>query len=203
MFNLFRIASLSVVKSFGEQSMIDHEIIMAGMDIAAVYLFLFSKKKDYIGLIYLLCLSMIYTAVLKDVFQMPRPPMYGQAVEGYGFPSGHTGFYFMFCMWIFLTYQNMAVKILSIFVLAASCWLLVYDGYHYTLDIIGGLIFASAVMYAYKKLLSNLDEFKKFMYIAIPATALLFALHFINGHVDKYVYWMYYTMFGFRKSCIR
>ena len=177
--------------------MIDRGIIMAGMSVIAVYLFLLSKKKDYIGLVYLLCFSMIYTEVLKDVFQMPRPPMHGQDVEGYGFPSGHTGFYSMFCIWMFLTYQNKVVKILSIFVLSISCWLLVYDGYHYTRDIIGGLIFAGVVMYAYKKFVSKIDELKKFMYIATLTTALLFVLHFTNGHVDRYVYWMYYTMLGF------
>ncbi len=145
-----------------------------------LFVFIHKIREDSIGLIYLLFFTTIYNAVLKEVFKMPLPETCPST--SYGFPSGHTNFYSILCIWIFISYKSKYIKTLSILVFCLAEWRIVYLGYHYLRDVLLTPLFALTVTYLYKKFVSDFSDYKKLVIFAVVNALLIMTLIWLTGY---------------------
>ena len=90
-------------------------------------------------------------ACLKSFFEVYQPPT--ASVQGFAFPSGHTGFCIVLWGWLAWEWKN---KVFAGFVLtlwAGMFWAIVHKRYHLPADIIGGISFGFLCLVGYYSLL--------------------------------------------------
>lgn len=81
----------------------------------------------------------IFTELLKNTIQLPRPKLR----SSYGFPSGHTGTAFSLAMTLSATFPALGWVFFCLAALTGMSRL--YLRYHYTVDVIGGLLLGVVV----------------------------------------------------------
>ena len=112
------------------------------------------RPKFFVTPIFLLLFTMIFSAVLKLVFAVPYSPELVAKLgkDGFSFPSGHMQSSVVFYGWLLLHCKNKWLKIALIFLLCGIAFGLIFEGYHNIFDVVGGLFFAAATIFAYQKL---------------------------------------------------
>ncbi|MDR3031003.1 MAG: hypothetical protein LBU35_01295 [Holosporales bacterium] len=170
------------------------------ISVLAIILFVFSKKYDSSGLIYLLFFTMIYNVLLKYAFKFPLPE--SCPAKGYGFPSGHMNFNSVFFLWIFSTYKKPIIRIFSLLSLAAIGWNIVYKGFHYARDVLLTPPFACLCIFIYRKFIEDKDISRIFLTINLFSAVIILGLYFINGFVHWHIFMAYYIIIGFGLSRI-
>ncbi len=126
-------------------------ITTAGSEPACIFLALlifwcFSKKTG-IRAMYVILFSAFAAILLKNLFNMPRPPEYLHKIEenGFGFPSGHAQVSSGFWGYMGCRFQNMWVIFTGTVAVLSISLSRVYLGVHYAGDVIGGIIFGLIV----------------------------------------------------------
>ncbi len=91
----------------------------------------------------LVLLGTILTFFLKSIFQVPLPP----PLHGYGFPSGHTVANTLLYLSFMKRYKQIFwLKIVIPFLLLGIWVMLVCYGFHYPIDVIGGVGLSLALL---------------------------------------------------------
>lgn len=169
----------------------------------AAVLFIFSKKLELRkrqALIYMLLFTMIYNDFLKQIFRQPLPETCPSS--GFGFPSGHMSFFSVFFFWIFLEYKNNLVKILSILLLVFIGWGIVYNGFHYTIDVICAPLFSASTIYIYRKFVEPQNTLRTFCIINSTSIMIMLAIYCMINSVTKHVLQAYFIITAFGISNI-
>ncbi|OIO60275.1 MAG: hypothetical protein COZ46_07435 [Verrucomicrobia bacterium CG_4_10_14_3_um_filter_43_23] len=125
---------------------INHTNVM--LVLGAVGLVLFDRNM-FARAIILLGFAFIFKGYLKDVWQMPLP-LNGeeQGVVNWAFPSGHTVTMVAFFGWLACATKSTKVRFFLVNLLWFIALFTIYRGYHYAIDIIGGIFFGSAILLA-------------------------------------------------------
>lgn len=132
-------------------------ITNAGSEPAYIFLasiiFWCLNKKTGIRAMYIILFSAYTVIIAKNLFGMPRPPVYLHKVieDGFGFPSGHAQV--SSGLWCYLGLRSRRAKIailgvIAIFLVSLSR---LYLGVHYPGDVIGGIIFGLAAAFIFYK----------------------------------------------------
>ncbi len=140
--------------------------------LAGVFLigFLFINEKAFARILFIVTFTMVYTALLKSIWQMPLPP----PLEGWAFPSGHMHTAFVFWGWLAIEYHKVWFYEITFFLLCLVGYGIVYHGYHYPIDILGAAGFGTLSLIIYS-LLQHIKVFKEKPYW------LGFLLAFLSG----------------------
>lgn len=107
--------------------------------------FFFFNRNLFGRAIVLALFTIICTVFLKNLFQIPLP----QPLEGFGFPSGHMNAAVIFWGWLAIELRRLWVAVATSVLLLWIGYGLVYEGYHYPIDIGGSIIYGSIVLSGY------------------------------------------------------
>lgn len=162
---------------------------------AACVLFIFSKKKDYKGMLYLLFLTMIYNTILKDIFKHPLPPTCPS--QGFGFPSGHMNFLSVFYLWIAVVNKNILLRIFMLAALSLEGLLIYLAGYHYGIDVVITPIFAITAILIYRYFANDKPNQKIFPIIGAITIIIATVTIFMHSEIQHHIALAYYFIFGF------
>lgn len=99
------------------------------------------SKTSGIKLAMVLLFSSMFTFLLKDMTQLPRPDIGVHSLTDNTFPSGHT--LTAVTVWGYLAYQlrDRIVTLVAIFIILMVGFSRLYFAYHFPGDILGGLLF--------------------------------------------------------------
>lgn len=114
-----------------------------------------------IKLLFALIVGSTTNAILKNLFQTPRPYVMSDEViqivdqHGYGLPSGHMMNSLVF--WGYLVYylQKRWLVVVLGFYLVLVAWARMYGGVHYPQDIIAGFLFGLLTLWIYIRLVDR------------------------------------------------
>ncbi|MEI8321350.1 MAG: phosphatase PAP2 family protein [Alphaproteobacteria bacterium] len=158
---------------------------------------IFYKDKTFWHAFVLLFFTMIFSATLKNIFQIPLNPALG--IEGYAFPSGHMQAAVAFYGWIFYTIKNRTVRILIPCILLGQGWAMIHAGFHSLTDELAGFTVSVMLILAYGYF-KNRELLKKYPFamgwilvgVAIPM------LVFLRTDVmPTHVWGSFYGLIGF------
>lgn len=166
-----------------------------GIALLSSLFFIFSKKNDFSGLIYLLSFTMIYNTILKDIFQMPLPATC--PAKGFGFPSGHMNFCSVFYFWLFFVYKSKLSRCLTIFLMTITGISMVLKGFHFSFDVMAGAFCALLMVSLCIKYLDNLPYNTKFFTVIIGSISLTVVRYLSNGFIDSHIFLALYFILGF------
>ena len=93
-----------------------------------IFGFLALNKKTYGHAIFLLLFTMIFSAFLKSIFQIPLAEHLNKT--GYAFPSGHMQTAIVFYGWLFIAHKNTLVRSLVSIILLGIGFALIQQKYH-------------------------------------------------------------------------
>ena len=110
--------------------------------------FLSGREKIFVHALFLVLFTVTYNLYLKTIFKVPLPP----PLEGFAFPSGHMHSAVIFWGWLALKYPATWARGGIVLMLTFAGYGLVYEGYHYPIDILGSLAFGSLTLIIYKRL---------------------------------------------------
>jgi undecaprenyl-diphosphatase len=126
-------------------------VLLALCAVAALTLFWFNRRRIALSLTLTLVATMLANTALKVVFQRARPePYYGDILETFSFPSGHSAFsccFYMSIAAIAAAHAPTVAARATIFagatvLIAAIGFSRVYLGVHYPTDVLGGVLVA-------------------------------------------------------------
>lgn len=114
-----------------------------------IAVFLINKGNTYDAALFLVAMTIavVSLTVLKNVFQVSRPPTGIYGVEGWSFPSGHatfaTSFFFLLSYIFFDKIKRTGLRVLlvlgSILATLSIAFSRLYLGAHWTLDVLAGI----------------------------------------------------------------
>jgi membrane-associated phospholipid phosphatase len=167
-------------------------ITTAGSEPAYIFLALlifwcFSKKTG-IRAMYVILFSAFTAILLKNIFDMPRPPGYLHKIEenGFGFPSGHAQVSSGFWGYLGCKIQNRWIIFAGVVAILSISLSRVYLGIHYAGDVIGGIIFGLIIaLIAFKAEPGIINKFEKLdssskYFIAIALPLILVAIGYMQ-----------------------
>lgn len=151
-FNLFRIINSLPHSSFWDNFMIFFSVIGSTgfpwlLILFGLLIFNFKANKKIIlwGFLGLLIVSVLNEIILKPYFARPRPVhlieniiLVNQNPQGFSFPSGHAATSFFAALFLGLSFRRFLIPL--IILASIISFSRVYLGYHYPLDILGGLL---------------------------------------------------------------
>jgi hypothetical protein len=97
----------------------------------------------------LVLFSMIFSAFLKSLFQIPLNPALG--IKGFAFPSGHMLVAVVFYGWLMCSYPIRQLRAAMTMILFGTSFGLIQQGYHNLWDVLGAVGFGMAVLYAFRQ----------------------------------------------------
>ena len=100
--------------------------------------------------------TIIYNVYLKSIWQVPLPA----PLEGWAFPSGHMHTAVVFWGWLAFEYKKLWSWTMSFFILCLCGYGLLFNVYHYPIDIVGSVGFGTLSIFLYA-LLNKTPAFKK------------------------------------------
>lgn len=170
-----------------------------GICTAVVLCFTFLKNRKIFGYcILLLLLTVIYNTVLKNIFKLPLPQTCPST--GYGFPSGHTHFVAIFYIWVMYHYFNRRVLVvICAILLLLTGWLIVCCGYHYPIDVVSAIGFATISVFLYAKFIEKTKGSLQLIsiYTVLIALIMCVILKIIAGNIAQHVCVAMYSLIGF------
>lgn len=145
----------------------------------------------------LVLISMIFNASLKATFQIPLNPSISKT--GFAFPSGHMQTSVVLYGFLYTFAQSRTLKICLISLLIMIGASLIYFRYHNIVDVLGGIVFALALIYSYKYIIIINRAHLKIRYLFLIMISFVSIcigyiklIHIIPPHL-----WMaYYALFG-------
>jgi len=122
-------------------------VLLSVATFITVLLIIRRRRYDAVLFIVTMIISVIALTMLKETFQVVRPPSSLIESEGWSFPSGHatiaTAFFFMLAYSFFDRMKTLFGKTLLVLGSVSSALLIsfsrIYLGAHWTLDILGGI----------------------------------------------------------------
>src|SRR5262249_47331907 len=101
--------------------------------------FLTQNERVFARTLFLLTFTLISNFYLKSLWQVPLIAH----MDGWAFPSGHMSIAVVFWGYLACIYRNFIFSALVGFMLCLAGYGLVYQGYHYPIDILGSVIFGA------------------------------------------------------------
>jgi hypothetical protein len=151
-----------------------------------IFGFLALNKKTYGHAIFLLLFTMIFSAFLKSIFQIPLAEHLNKT--GYAFPSGHMQTAIVFYGWLFIAHKNTLVRSLVSIILLGIGFALIQQKYHNLYDVLGAVLFGLLTLFVYTivlqiKLFMNKPFLLGYMLIAL-SIGLLFSMDSLLQHTS-------------------
>lgn len=171
-----------------------HEIIIVPLIIVG---FMMGKREDFGSAVYLLLFTMIFNAVLKEIFQIPLASHLGKV--GFAFPSGHMQSSVVFYGWLAYKASSLSVRGLIIILLAGCGTSLVYFGYHTWWDVFGAAGFSVFTLIVYGQFLCHLDAFNPRVIGAsfFGVSTILLGYLWYQREILPHIWMAYYALVGF------
>lgn len=137
--------------------------------------------------LFILLFTMVYNVYLKSVWQIPLPP----PLEGFAFPSGHMHSAVVFWVALAIEFRRFWFSALVVFMLCLTGYGLIYQGYHYPIDIVGAVGFGSLTLLIYY-FLQQLKVFKENPYklgVPLASLAIFFMILLPAASLQKWHIW--------------
>ena len=155
--------------------------------VALTTLYLAVNKRLCYKTAIILFFSMWLNSLLKDIFKLERPPNRLIEVSGYGFPSGHAQNSTTFWGYLAITTQNVFIIVLAIVLIILISYSRLYLNVHYPIDVIGGILIGTLMVFVYYFLSNFLEE---------KVEKISFGLKvFISGFVPLMLFALYAILF--------
>lgn len=103
------------------------------------------KRRLWMSVVCMACVSMIVNMYLKSYFKVPLAPHLG---EGYAYPSGHFQLAFVIWVWMMYKLRWIPLYILTPVCLALYGWGVVVNGYHSWEDVTAAVLAGSVLVIA-------------------------------------------------------
>ncbi|MDR2769411.1 MAG: phosphatase PAP2 family protein [Puniceicoccales bacterium] len=166
-----------------------------GTFIFAVIGFLVVDQKRFGQCLLLMFFTITYNVVLKNIFKVDLPatcPVHG---HGFGFPSGHMHFIAIFYLELIYFYKNKIVYLGACTLMLIIGSSMVIRGYHYTMDIVGAILFAAISVMLFNFIFKKIAK-SHFNCLFVAGVHLLavFVLFCQIGFVPKHVWGALYGM---------
>lgn len=159
----------------------------------ALLIFWCLNKKTGIRAMYVILFSAYTALIAKNLFGMPRPPVYLHKVieNEFGFPSGHAQVSSGFWGYFGLRSKRTRIIIVGAIVVFLVSLSRIYLGVHYPGDVAGGIIFGLSVAYiSYRgepgilKILNKQSRNLKYL-IALSLPVILVLISSLQGSLMK------------------
>lgn len=116
----------------------------------------------YRSLMLLIPLSTVINCLLKNFFQIPRPDISLHllpVLDSFGFPSGDVQVAVVFWGMMYLCYQGIYLRCLSVMMVIVIAVSRVYLGVHSVLDVTAAVVIGLAIVYAWTLYFSPMFEY--------------------------------------------
>lgn len=148
----------------------------------AILLLIFSKTEIYVKAICFLLFSVIWNALLKQIFQVPLMPHLG---DGYAFPSGHMHAACLFYGYVLYRMDDKRIKASLLILILCLGWSLHYHNFHDVFDISGAIVFTLCEISLYHVLTQKFG-IKPLTVLActiIPILVVIACFYVVESHV--------------------
>lgn len=145
-------------------------------------------KAALLRTVILVSFTLIYNIGLKSIWQVPLP----QPLEGWAFPSGHMHAAVAFWGWLAIEVHRRWFTEIVFLILGTVAYSLLYNFYHWPIDVLGAAAFGSLSLFLYW-LLNRQPYFHNKPYrsgtlLSFIATAIFIAVYPTFGH--KVFFWV-------------
>jgi len=145
---------------------------------------------------------MILNIILKNTFKVPLNPVLN--IKGYAFPSGHMIAAVAFYGWFFTNIRHPLLRTVIVIILTGLGFTLIYNGYHYLIDIIGAIIFGIIVI-AFTYSLTKEQIIKKYpfllgIFLWLLTVPIIIYLNIIKVHGLDWLWIAFLGLLGFSIS---
>lgn len=107
---------------------------------------------------FLVPFSTLLNCLLKNIFEIPRPPLEFHLVpvlDPFGFPSGDVMLGTVFWSTVFLYFNKTRLRFLCAIPITTMALSRIYFGVHSLFDVVGGFMFAMLTLYVWNRHLKN------------------------------------------------
>jgi membrane-associated phospholipid phosphatase len=118
---------------------------------------IFTRNPAFSKALILTLFTIPYNGFLKSIWQLPLP----EPMQGWGFPSGHTHNLIIFWGWLVIESKSWFCAFLFLVVAILNSYGILYQGYHYPIDIIAAWSFAAVSLFIFWILNKNINWIDK------------------------------------------
>lgn len=158
--------------------------------------FIFFSEKIFGRALFILLFTMIYNVWLKSIWQIPLP----QPLEGWALPSGHMHSAFVFWGWLAIELHKFWFFALIFLVLCFAGYGLLYNVFHYPVDIIAAVGFGALSLLIYY-FISKQPYFKdkpyRLGYLLTMLSLIIFGLVALHHDLKPHMWQALGTLIGF------